>query len=261
MLHWGARETPRSTRHLMPHTPAFSFHRFAPPTPWPTAPATGHLQSPIWKKTRDLQRRAISRTRKKGWELSTTKPGTIAARRELSTTAKKHTKHRKILSQNYGSRATAGPPPGMTMVTLRSAPMWRHPRLEKRACLAMKDGHGLSSYKTCSEKKCPKCSWPSAFGTHRKASAIDTATRQRGTQTGTGRRSAPMQRTIPAPPTSICRPLANGIGLPVALYPWPPRRASPPLLSHMLPPQRSINDVGCRSEPPVPECTRGSTAG
>ena len=65
------------------------------------------------------------------------------------------------------------------MATLRSAPMWRRPRLEKRTCLAMKDGQGLSSYITCSEKKCPKCGWPRAFGAHRKPSAIDTATRQR----------------------------------------------------------------------------------
>ena len=114
------------------------------------------------------------------WELSTTKPGTIAARRELSTTAKKRTKHRKKSTPKYRRRATARPPLGMTMATLRSAPMWRRPRLKKRTCLAMKDGQGLSSYKTCSEKKCPKCGWPRAFGAHRKPSAIDTATRQRG---------------------------------------------------------------------------------
>ena len=32
--------------------PACSFHRFPPPTPWPTAPATGYLQNPIWRNTR-----------------------------------------------------------------------------------------------------------------------------------------------------------------------------------------------------------------
>jgi hypothetical protein len=87
-------------------------------------------------------------------------PGTIGDGRKTHETKEK-------THPNYGSRATAGPPLGMTIETLRSAPIWRRPRSEKRACLAMKDGHGLSSYKTCSEKKCPKCSWPRAFGTHR----------------------------------------------------------------------------------------------
>ena len=105
------------------------------------------------------------------------------------------------------------------MPTLGSAPMWRRPRSEKRACLAMKDGQGLSSYKTCSEKNTLN-----AVGQERSARTgnhpqcvIDTATRQQWTQTETGRRRAPIQHTIPAPPTGICRPLANGIGLPLAL--------------------------------------------
>ena len=103
------------------------------------------------------------------------------------------------------------------MATLRPAPTWRRPRLEKRTCLAMKDGQGLSSYKTCSEKKCPKCGWPRALGAHRKPIRNRYRNASTGTQTATGRRSAPMRHTIPGPPTGIYRSLANGIGLPLAL--------------------------------------------
>ncbi len=154
---------------------------------------------------------------RKKWELSTTKLGTIAARRELSKTAKKRTKQREKPTRNYGSRATAGPPLGMTIATLWSAPMWRRPLLEKRASWQWKTSRDFLHIKLILKKKCPKCSWPIAFGTHRKPSAIDNATRQRWTQTMTGRRNTPMQHTTPVPPTGICRPLANGLACPYSL--------------------------------------------
>ena len=48
-------------------------------------------------------------------ELSPTKPGTIAARWELSTTGKKRTEHRKKQLRNNGRRVTTAPPLGMTI--------------------------------------------------------------------------------------------------------------------------------------------------
>lgn len=120
------------------------------------------------------------------------------------------------------------------MATLRSAPMWRRPRLEKRTCLAMKDGQGLSSYITCSEKKCPEYGWPRAFGAHRKPSAIDTATRQRGLRQ---RRGDAVRQ---------CGTQFQG-HLPASAVPWPTELACP---SHY-----SLGRAACRSLALIPYVT------
>lgn len=80
----------------------------------------------------------------------------------------------------------------------------------------------LSSYKTCSEKKCPKCSWPRASGTHRKPYAIVVcfpvdASRYRGPADAVRQCSTGFQRDPPAPadppwPTDLACPSHFGLG-------------------------------------------------
>jgi hypothetical protein len=150
-------------------------------------------------------------------ELSTTKPGTIAARWELSTTTKKRTKHRKKPLRNSGRRVTTGHPLGMTIddasVRAYSAVLaWK-----KRACLATEVGP--TSPKTLILKKYES-------GAHAQLSKgvrqyceplAQSMPRLASTELGQGDAVChPVQSQIPPSAAGTCRSLANGRGLRLA---------------------------------------------